>query len=685
MTFSFGVSLLILYEQREQSHRDTLAHTLQSLRAESAQTQLALSRLQRQNEDVRRQLAASEANADTACTAQRSAEAAARVLREEVQRQKNLVAQVRAACATDIRKRDVQISRLKGHLVGQQRGSARGVVGSSITISPAAVVEGGVGNGNNSYGSGAGAGAASSSSSGKGAVAVSVDDPGYSLQQETTEFLTQLSQGLSDENDGLIALVRGTIATLSELQGLSAEIEHTATKNGREDENECVCDGDGGGSINNDNGSDVAGKEMLQVLPTSIDTLSQNMDRLLDSLRALLTSPNFVPIDEVTSREEELARLRHGWETMEGRWREAIVMMDGWKKRMLNGGDTVNLEELKVGLKLGKGLDGVLALANNGGASRSLSDSDAEDGYAQQQQQHHYEEDDYEDESINSDAELPSSPEINGPPSTRKRLVDVDIDVDTQPEMPLKETTANVSPRKVSFADNHALTKPARNDFSRKPSGRVPQQVKSVIMPEATYKDGRNVAESRIPHRVSTSNPSQTKLCSLTSLPLLSPVCPFQGQNNKVNIRNHPANPPLYLQKPTRKRPSSPTPLDRDRSPKLTVQDKLQAAKAEADAAVAAAEKSQERSTYDDADDADDNKQKRKIDEQDQQHDQAQAEAQDQAEAQAEQDQDQGLDQRPEPRPRPPTRKMRIVGRPRRRKSTLSPEELALLITGTSG
>ena len=139
----YVTSFQLILLQREQAQHDSLAHTLRSLRTEASQTQVALSRLQRQNEDARRQIAAAEARADSARTAQRAAEVTARGLRDEVQRQKNTVAQVRAACATDIRRRDVQISRLKGHLVGQQRGSAKGIVGSSITISPASVVEGG--------------------------------------------------------------------------------------------------------------------------------------------------------------------------------------------------------------------------------------------------------------------------------------------------------------------------------------------------------------------------------------------------------------------------------------------------------------------------------------------------------------------------------------------------------------
>jgi hypothetical protein len=37
---------------------------------------------------------------------------------------------------------------------------------------------------------------------------------------------------------------------------------------------------------------------------------------------------------------------------MESRWRDAVRMMDGWRKRMATSGQTVNLEELKAGLEL---------------------------------------------------------------------------------------------------------------------------------------------------------------------------------------------------------------------------------------------------------------------------------------------------------------------------------------------
>ncbi|KAL8876145.1 MAG: hypothetical protein Q9198_005605 [Flavoplaca austrocitrina] len=41
---------------------------------------------------------------------------------------------------------------------------------------------------------------------------------------------------------------------------------------------------------------------------------------------------------------------------MEARWREAVALMDGWRKRMEHTGDTINLDDLQMGMDLGAGL-----------------------------------------------------------------------------------------------------------------------------------------------------------------------------------------------------------------------------------------------------------------------------------------------------------------------------------------
>lgn len=222
----------------------------------------------------------------------------------------------------------MQIQKLKTHLAARQRGNKTGLVGSSISITP---------------GSTGRAPAGIAGGSGR-EEAPSLEDAEYSLKQESTEFLTQLSQSLSDENDSLISLIRGTVNTLRELQGLP----HNQPPRQRQS-----CAGETSTFHQNDQGE---ANDFVQVAPTSYETLSADLEGLLNGLSDLLTNPLFAPIEEVHVREEEIQRLREGWEKMEGRWHEAIVMMQGWRKRMLSGGDTVNVEELRVGLCLGEGL-----------------------------------------------------------------------------------------------------------------------------------------------------------------------------------------------------------------------------------------------------------------------------------------------------------------------------------------
>lgn len=228
-------------------------------------------------------------------------------------RLKASVAQIRSQCTTDLRRRDTEISRMKRHLEGR-----RGRDGTSNQVGVVVVTPG----------------------LNKGAhraeeTDADLDSPEYSLKQETTEFLTQLSQGLSDENDALIGLVRGTLATLRSLQGLPADEAREVDLGGFE------------GTYNE--------QGVMTGLP-SYEALATSTDEVLEHLRGLLTNPSFVPLEEVEIREDEIHRLREGWEMMAVRWKEAVALMGGWKKRMMDEGDTIKLEDLRVGLNLGSGL-----------------------------------------------------------------------------------------------------------------------------------------------------------------------------------------------------------------------------------------------------------------------------------------------------------------------------------------
>jgi hypothetical protein len=326
-----------------------------------------------------------------------------------MQRLKTTVDQVRTSCTNDVRKRDKEIARLKSHLTSQQRGNKTGLVGASITIHPGST------------------GLATTTGHVREETP-NVDDPEYSLKQETTEFLTQLSQSLSDENDNLIGLVRSTLLTLRELQGMP-------------DVN-CKQDADDASVMGDE--EDDAHQDMLHALPTDYETLAEDMDTVLDSLKNLLTNPNFVAVDEVEMREEEILRLRAGWEKMEARLRESFILMDSWRKRMTNG-DTINLEELRMGLGFGEGFDTI----DTEGFPVIEEESEGDEAASSAL------EEDVEDREDQEEAAYLSSPKAHersekstGPDVFRIKL---------QPSQPaLRETNGNKSPsrspRKVAFS-----------------------------------------------------------------------------------------------------------------------------------------------------------------------------------------------------------------------------------------
>lgn len=223
---------------------------------------------------------------------------------------------MRAQYANDIRKRDTEMQKLRGRLSERTRGKRDAPSATTITIIPPQKPT---------------LTRQKSSEGGEG-----LDTPGYSLRQETTEFLTQLCQSLSDENDALIQLAQDSIKTLKELQGLTELSVNAASQ----------------------------GPDILELETDTFagpvppyETLSAEMSYVLEQLRALLTNPSFVSLEEVEIRDNEISRLRESWEKMETKWREAVAMMDNWHKRMAGGGGGVDIDELKVGMTLGTRVD----------------------------------------------------------------------------------------------------------------------------------------------------------------------------------------------------------------------------------------------------------------------------------------------------------------------------------------
>ncbi|CAL8584477.1 hypothetical protein XPA_010073 [Xanthoria parietina] len=306
---------LILRRDREVETLGNLSQTLQSLRTSLAQQTQSIARLEAQNADLERQLALSNAQDQAAKKAVKQAEVRTKALKEEMTKMRGTVAQIRQQCASDVRRRDQELARLKRHLEGRRgREGNGGQIGVTV-ITP-------------------GISKPPPGSKGVGAH-VDIASSQYNLRQETTEFLTQLSQGLSDENDALISLIKDTLSSLRHLQGLPPDpILH---------------------SLNSCDTSTAEFRNAIVSAPPSYQALASSTEEVMANLHSLLTNPSFVPLEEVQIRDDEILKLRGGWVKMEVRWKEAVALMHGWRKRMEHTGDTINLDDLQMGMDLGAG------------------------------------------------------------------------------------------------------------------------------------------------------------------------------------------------------------------------------------------------------------------------------------------------------------------------------------------
>ncbi|KAI7465064.1 hypothetical protein KC351_g15132 [Hortaea werneckii] len=301
---------LILHQDRDKDNREHVAITLRNLRADDGRKTGEIEKLKEKNNELARTATQAQAAQRAAETEAKKVEKSIKSLQDQAAKLKTTLAQVKTQCTNDIRKRDLELNRLKAHLQGQQRGNkvvppSAGLVGGGIRGNRDARQE-----------------------------QRELEDPAYSLKQETTEFLTQLSQGLSEENDQLISIIRDGVSDMRELLGLQP-YQHRMPDSAI-------------GSL----GSNASSNKHAP--PTSLnsyDILAADMQDCLAHLKPILSNPNFVTVEEVEIREEEIARLRQGWEHMEKRWRDVLLMMEGWRRRM-DTGETINLDDLTRGLGL---------------------------------------------------------------------------------------------------------------------------------------------------------------------------------------------------------------------------------------------------------------------------------------------------------------------------------------------
>ncbi|EAA29433.1 hypothetical protein GE21DRAFT_7146 [Neurospora crassa] len=343
------VNDLILRRDRDAETRESLSQTLRSLRAESLRQSTDIVRLSDKLTDSARKTALAEQETAHARAQLKAAEQTVARLKEEAARQKSLVQQTRNACANEIRKRDRMIEGLKKAVAdagrtrgtGHTRGASRdGGMGSGLGGVMSIVVQAG-----EEYNAEAG---------GKMGVPQGMTgSEGYDLRMETNGFLAELAKGLSEENEVLLGLVRRTVKRMQEMSGwdvVANVVVHQQQQQQQQQKDE-------GGDTNMEGGGELRkeedeGEKHALVIPTSCEELQRDLENVLEHMRIILTNPSFVPIEEVVVREDEIHRLRDGWVKMESRWKEAVHLIDGWRNRMQVSGKAVNVEELKMGLRL---------------------------------------------------------------------------------------------------------------------------------------------------------------------------------------------------------------------------------------------------------------------------------------------------------------------------------------------
>lgn len=456
---------LVLRRDQDADQRESLAINLRAARADEARRVLDLQRLQDKHAELVRDAASAESQERTLKTAVRKAEAQAKELKEQMLKMKSTLDQVRAKCLTDVRKRDAELDKLKAHLAGMQRGKTESGGMKINVINWEPEVKGReMRNGQD------------------------VNSGEWSLEKETNDFLAALVNETSTENVSLRRIITDTMEILRELTGLEQD-SHV------EEENE---EDDGIGIPRQYRKSRRKAPQQPETLASCAD-LAEQMNAILEHCQSILKDPSFVPIEEVQIRDEEIVKLRRGWEKMATRWKEAVTMMDNWRRRMVENGEGFSATDFSS-LEFGKSV----AKLPNGqpvfGAEEELSSMLYENSTLEEEEQ--------VEEAMNED-----NLEVAQGDMADEELQESDLDIPPEPGLSPK--------RRASIARKAGLNigKPIRPLQAIDRNLRSPTRVAGAEAPSRKSADsgigsldGENDApevklQSRIPRKVSIPSP----------------------------------------------------------------------------------------------------------------------------------------------------------------------------------
>lgn len=287
---------LVLRRDRDAEQRESLTVAIHALRSDDSQRVLDIQKLQDKNVQLKSELSTAEARERNALASVKREQTRAKELKEQMAKMKSTLDQVRAKCTNDVRKRDVELEKLRGHLNGLGRGKKEGAGGMKVNVLNVQQQQR------------------------SASLPVASQDPnatGWCLENETNDFLAAVVNETSTENVALRKIVGDSMRYLKALSGLEEE---------RREKDDAI--GIPGQYRDRDT---EAGENLVPV-----KQLASAMSDVLAHVQTVLRDPSFVPIEEVQTRDEEIAKLRSGWEKIADRWKEAVSMMTQWRRQVMN-------------------------------------------------------------------------------------------------------------------------------------------------------------------------------------------------------------------------------------------------------------------------------------------------------------------------------------------------------------
>lgn len=304
---------LILRRDRDAEQKEALSTTIRTLRSEESQRILDLQRLQDKNVHFKNELATSEAQQRNAVLSMKKAQAEVREFKEQALKLKSTLDQVRAKAISDIRKRDVELGKLKNHLSGLNRGKKEPTTKTTKTNTCSSHKSTGKDGRNFSEGS------------------MSRE---LCLEGEDTDFLAAVVNETTTENVALRKIVEDTLTYLKTLSGFEEHVQQLESIPDLASMDNAI--GIPGQYRDRDLNNSTDSAQSDTIVP--VQSLASSMSEVLSHCQSILRDPSFVPIEEVQIRDEEIAKLRAGWEKMADRWKEAVTMMGQWRQKVMNDG-----------------------------------------------------------------------------------------------------------------------------------------------------------------------------------------------------------------------------------------------------------------------------------------------------------------------------------------------------------